>query len=90
MIDEESAKRIADGHIEDQPAPLAGYRMALGSMRQTESGWYFDYRIECDLDIPESEHEQFAGTPGFIVDRASGDISVLSWHDLRALGLSDS
>lgn len=86
MIDSTDATRIANEHVEAQPAPLEGYRIALGRMQPVTDGWYFDYRIQCDLDIPESEREMFGGAPGFKVSRDSGEVTVVSWDDLRSLG----
>jgi len=57
-------------------------------MQQTPEGWYFDYCIECDLAIPESEREMFGGAPGFLVLLCNGDISILTWADRQSLGLS--
>lgn len=62
--------------------------MALGRMVPVESGWYFDYRIECVLEIPETERDQFAGAPGFLVNGETGDVSVVSHSEWVDLGLA--
>ena len=81
MIDCHAAIAIADQHIASQPAPLDGYRVVRFDPCEIDEGWYFDYGIECDLDISDSEHELFAGAPGFIVDRTHGHLRIVSHHE---------
>ena len=88
MINVTIAIQIADEHIHAQVAPLDGYRMVRFEPREIDAGWYFDYGIECDLDISESERGLFAGAPGFIVHRADGKIEVISHAQWVELGLS--
>jgi len=88
MIDAATAIAIADEHIAAQPAPLDGYRMVRYEPREISAGWFFDYGIECDLDIPESDRELFAGAAGFLVHRESGDVQVLAFGQLRDFGLA--
>jgi hypothetical protein len=87
MLDVDAAIQIADDHIAAQPAPLNGYRMLHLGPQEFDKGWYFDYGIECDLNISESHRESFAGAPGFIVERSNGDLRVVSWDERRSLGL---
>ena len=87
MIDADTALVIADEHIAAQPPPMDGYRMARTGPRDIDAGWYFDYTIECDLDIPESERVMFAGASGFVVHRADGDVEVLAHGQLRDFGV---
>ena len=86
-MDTESAITIADEHIAAQPAPLEGYRMVRTSPHEIDAGWFFGYGVECDLDIPESEREMFAGASGFLIHRADGDIEVLAHGQLSDYGL---
>ena len=88
MIDAATAITIADEHIATQRAPMDGYRMVRYAPRDINAGWYFDYGIECELDIPESEREMFAGASGFIVHRSDGDIEVLAHGQLRDFGIT--
>lgn len=88
MLSENQATEIARKHVAAQPSPAPGYSIALGRMAVVELGWYFDYRIECKLNIPEDEREQFASALGFLVDRKSGDISIVSHSEWVDLGLA--
>ena len=85
---ENQATELARKHVAAQPSPAPGYSITLGRMAEVELGWYFDYGIKCELDIPETEREQFAGAPGFLVDRESGDISIVSHAEWVDLGLA--
>ena len=87
MINEMAACCIANEHVNSMSAPAEGYRFELGEMHEFAAGWYFDYRIVCDLSIPESEREMFAGAPGFTVERNGGDISIVSWAERQLLGV---
>jgi hypothetical protein len=88
MLNVNAALKVADDHIAAQPTPLSGYRMVHCGPLEVDEGWYFDYGIECDLDIPESDREGFAGAPGFIVTRSNGELRIVSWGERRSLVLA--
>ena len=88
LIGEDEASVIAREHIAGKPAPADGYSFTLGRMTVVEPGWYFDYHIDCQLDIPADEQEQFGGPFGFLIDRESGHISIVSHADWVDLGLA--
>jgi hypothetical protein len=88
MLNVDTAIQIADDHIAAEPVPLDGYRMVHCGPQEFDEGWYFDYGIECNLNIPESEREMFGGAPGFIVNRSSGDLRIVSWDERRSLRLA--
>ena len=88
MITAEQAKQIALSHVASQPDPAPGYSFACGRIQAVETGWYFDYVTEFSLDIPTSEQEQFGGAFGFVVDRESGDITLVSHTEWVDLGLA--
>ena len=88
MFTKDEAYELARNHVAAQPSPAPGYSITLGKMAVVESGWYFDYGIKCELDIRENESEQFAGAVGFLVNRESGGISVVSHSEWVDLGLA--
>lgn len=88
MIDRRQAEKITDEHIASSDSIAPGYRLSRGDSVVVDPGWYFDYKIVCDLDIPEAEQEHFAGAPGFVVNKQSGAVSAVSHHDWVDLGLA--
>lgn len=88
MLTRISAEDRARDHIAGKPAPAEGYRLAHSTPVVVATGWYFDYVIVCDVDIPEAEQEKFAGAYGFLVDRESGSVSEISHSQWVDLGLA--
>ena len=86
MINAKTALAIADEHIAAQPSPLEG-RIVRHQPHEVDEGWYFEYGVECDLTILQSERELFAGAPGFIVARDNGDVRVVPREEWSARGL---
>ena len=92
MLDESQIHTLALDHVRFASRPAEGYRYTLGDKRRVEAGWYYDYKIVCDLDIPEDEKEKFAGALGFVVDNETGVVSEIShsaWVDLGLAFHSD-
>ena len=82
------AHAIAQRHLDEEPFPHPSYRWQLSQGRELPDGWYFDYAYEPVRPIPESEREQFAGAPGFIVPQDGSAVHVVSWAEFseRKLG----
>ena len=78
------AEAIADEHVQRLGRPADGYRLGRGNIVKVENGWYFDYKIICDLGLPDDQQKRFAGACGFLIE-ATGrltDISHAEWVDL--------
>jgi len=88
MIELNEAKVLASNYVSSKPALADGYRLTIGKSHAVEYGWYFDYKIVCDLDIPVTEQEKFAGSFGFVVDKNTSLISEIGYHDWVDLGLA--
>jgi len=93
IIDRQQAELIADRHIATLDDPQPGYRFSRGEPVVVGPGrysgcWCFEYRVICDLDIPEDEQEIFFGAIGFVVDNQTGEVSILCGADWGALDLS--
>lgn len=88
MIDREKASDIADEHVASLKEPANGYRVTRRDPIKVETGWYFDYGVVCELDIPEEDQEKFAGAFGFVVDNRSGFVSEVSHSQWVDLGLA--
>ncbi len=87
MINSATVIAIANKHIAAQPASLDGYRLNSSAPREIDAGWYFDYIVDCDLDITESERGKFAGAAGFLIHRDSGDVQDLAFGQLSEFNL---
>jgi hypothetical protein len=93
MIERQEAERIADRFVESLARPAEGYRFSRSDPVEVEQGWYFDYLILCELNIPEEDKEQFGGAPGFVIDTVIGEVSQVShgqWVDLGLENRGDS
>lgn len=86
----EEACAIAQDHLDEQPFPHPDYRWRLTQGRELPDGWYFDYACEPVRSMPESEKEQFAGAPGFIVPQDGSGIHVVSWDEFSDRKLDQS
>ncbi len=84
----EEARVLADRHLQEEPFPHSDYRWRLPEGRELPDGWYFDYSFEPIRPIPESEQDQFAGAPGFIVPRDGAMVRVVSWAEYSDRNLS--
>jgi len=85
MIKLEESNRIAKEHINSLSAPAQGYRLGHSEATYVEGGWYYDYDVLCELDIPKQEQEKFAGAFGFLISMKTGlvkDICHSEWVDL--------
>ncbi len=78
----------AQSHVAEAPLDDPDYRLGFSQGREVPEGWYFDYSIEPIRPIPESEQEEFAGAPGFIIPRTGTEPRVVSWAEFseRKLG----
>ncbi len=90
MIDLQQAEKIADEHIASLNDPAPGYRYSRAKGVVVDSGWYFDYKILCNLNIPEEEQELFLGAFGFVVDKQTGHVRPVSAGAYADLGLSNN
>ncbi len=88
MIGRQQAEKIADKHVASLDDPGPGYHLSRRDPVVVDPGWYFDYTIVCDLNVPEAEQEQFAGAFGFVVDKHTGLVSEISYHSWVDLGLA--
>ena len=84
----EEAREVARCHAAGSPIDHPDYHMGFAEGRILPEGWYFDYTVEPNKPIPESEREHFAGAPGFIVPRMGEAVQVVSWAEFteRKLG----
>ena len=87
MIEYEQAKLIASKHVDGVSLGHDDYFMSCDEGTECSSGWYFDCIIRCRKEIPQEEREQFAGAPGFIVNREDGSVVTQSWQQYRELNL---
>jgi hypothetical protein len=87
-IDQSQADRLALDHVTQLGVPAEGYRFALGTRRRVESGWYYDYEIVCDLDVPKDHQAKFAGAFGIFVEEMTGAVSEVSHSQWVDLGLA--
>jgi hypothetical protein len=82
------ARAAAERHVAETPLDHPDYRIGFSQGRHVSEGWYFDYRIEPVKPIPESEREQFAGAPGFIVPNSGAPPRVVGWAEFTERKLS--
>ena len=84
----QEALAAAQSHVAEAPLDHPDYRMSFSQGREIPEGWYFDYTIEPVRPIPESEQEQFAGAPGFIIPSSGAAPRVVTWDEFseRRLG----
>lgn len=88
MISQDQADKLANEHVAEMPEPAQGYRFSRSKRVRVEHGWYYDYQILCELEIPESQQEKFAGAFGFVVEAKTGAISELNHSQWVDLGLA--
>jgi hypothetical protein len=86
----EEALISAQRHVDESPLDHPEYRTGFSGGRVLPEGWYFDYTIEPIRPIPESEREQFAGAPGFIVLRTGEAPRAVSWAEFTDRNLSEA
>lgn len=87
MITAEQATTIAQRHLVANPLHDPEYAWIVPEPKETSEGWYFDYRVECLLDIPEEDWTTFLGAPGFLVSKSSGEVRDVGWDELGDLGV---
>jgi len=63
-------------------------QLTFERIQKVEHGWFFNYKVICKLDIPETEQEKFAGALGFVVNNDTGNISETSYLEWVDLGLA--
>lgn len=82
------ANALAQAYLEQAnqngQAP-ADYEYVLSKPVQYEHCYYFDYQLRHRFGLPQSQWELFAGAPGFIVSRQTGEVSVVSWGEKAQL-----
>ena len=88
MIDRPKAETIADDFVRALARPADGYRISRRDPILVEPGWYFDYEILCDLNIPKEDQEKFTDAFGIVIDKVSGDVSEISHSQWVDLGLA--
>ena len=79
------AKIIAAAHIEASPHPHEDYSWVVREPSDTGDCWYFDYHMEHNHGLPQDEWILFAGAFGFLVNKSSGDVSIVSGGDFGEL-----
>ena len=77
-IDYPQALELARQHVKSLSPPDPDYCWYLLPAQEWPDGWYFDYGIECLLDLPVKEWEAFFGAPGFVISKVGGTLTVLS------------
>jgi len=83
MITYEQAMSIAQRHLDIVPLPSSDYQWRLSEPKESEDGWTFDYVCACLKDIPPDQREGFGGAPAFFVSKATGEVRVLGWDEVR-------
>lgn len=79
---------LAQAHIawlnrEEPPHP--NYHYELGKATEYAHCWYFGYLLRPRPDNPPAEVEHFAGAPGFVIVRTSGQLGTISNHQRQEL-----
>jgi hypothetical protein len=86
-VKEEQARTIAEQYLATQPFPDRDYRRILKPGHKLSQAWYFDYAFEHAHGAPESEWDEFAGAPGFIVLEDGSPPRDVSWAEYSELRL---
>ena len=91
MLTQDQARAEAQRHLDADPFPHADYRWAPPEGRARSNGWYFDYKFEHVAGLPQEQWEGgFGGAPGFLVDKETGKVHIVSWAELSRLEAPDT
>jgi len=79
------AKKIAASHLEENPINHKDYSWVVTDPRNIGDNWYFDYQYRHNGGLNEEEWEGFAGAPGFLINKISGEVQDISFEEYTNL-----
>ena len=79
------AETLAQEHIKNAGEISPGFKYSISKPVNFSNCFYFDYLI-IPIDASENtEIPMFGGAPGFIVDKTSGELTVIAHYQLHQL-----
>jgi hypothetical protein len=88
----EEALTIAQVHIEriNEFEPLhPDYEYVVSEPYEYEEYWYFDHQFRPKPDVIVDPNARFAGPPGYVISKQTGEVKTIAWWQLHELGESD-
>ncbi|HEX8349314.1 MAG TPA: hypothetical protein VF598_05090 [Hymenobacter sp.] len=88
MLTREEAIELADAYIKHQNEENSfhpEYEYAVSEPREYEEYWFFNFEIRHVHDLPKKDWEMFAGAPGYLVYKNTGQVKTTSWEKYSLL-----
>ena len=87
MISIEQAVQIAEAFVKSKGEVYPGLYYSTIAPNVYKDCFYFDFAIVDQCGKSYDGPQQFAGAPGFIVNKSTGEIKVIAFWELSQLGL---